>query len=52
MLKKREYIEPDFVCCDLNTVCVLLGSATWSDPLTNEFGQDDFYGGLGGENNG
>ena len=52
MLGKKGYVEPDFVCRDLNTVCVLLGSVMWSDPLTNDFGQDDIYGAVGGGNNG
>ncbi len=51
MLGKKGYVEPDFVYQDFSN-SVLLGSGMWSDHLTNDFGQDDFYGGLGGENNG
>ena len=52
MLLKKGYIEPEFNLRHLNTICVLSGSDMWSDSLTNDFGQDDFYGGLNGGNNG
>lgn len=52
MLSKKAYIEPEFMYRDSIKMGVILGSGVWSDSSTNEFGQDDFYGEIGGGNNG